>query len=66
MGTWVEGEPPVLDQLSELRNSKCSVGKGVRNRSLALCLEFHLKSGHSVPVVISYQAGSLTRLLTKI
>lgn len=52
--------------LSEPRNSKCSVGKGVRNRSLALCLEFHLKPGHTVPVVTFYQASSLTKLLTKI
>lgn len=66
MGTWTDGEPAVLHQFVRLSNSKCRVGKRVRNRSLGLCLEFHLKPSHTLPVVTFYQASSLTKLLTKI
>lgn len=45
-----------LIRLSKLRNPKCHVGKGVRDRSLGQCLELGLKPGHP--------AASLTRLLT--
>ena len=59
--TWVAGVAAILYSfigLSELRNPKCHVGKGVRVRSLGLCSELGLKPGHS--------ATYLTRLLTRI
>lgn len=55
----MEGEAAVLYSfisLSKLRNPKCRVGKGVRDRSLGQCVELGLKPGHP--------AASLTRLLT--
>lgn len=58
--TWMEGEAAVLYPfigLSKLRNPKCHVGNGVRDRSLGWCLELGLKPGHP--------AASLTRLLTR-
>lgn len=51
--------------LSEVRNPKYHVGKGVRNRSLGLCLDLGIKPGYPVPVVTFCPAACQTRLLTK-
>lgn len=66
--TWVKGVSTILYSfisLSEVRNPKYHVGKGVRNRSLGLCLDLGIKPGHPVPVVTFCPAACQTRLLTK-